>query len=309
MSRGFKNQRANDLCQCGSGERYKHCHKPLHRTPQNRYLKVAREFYLKRWLRNAANHASLGHYDWMIDQLPQGGNRILDVGVGDGAGVEALFRKLKPDKIISLEENPVCAQKAKLRLAEAHLGCTIIERMISEQIADAAADYRSTFLRGAITANEQITILLTDPLFDHFLAQDLSAVGPFDVVTAWLLGSHEAREYSIELQQLGVSTTTEYRLRVQNAVYDLADEALGHGGILQIVDRIQHPDLELIRQELFRSHGEQAETTNLRVHSVSFTPYQEASGASVGLMHGETGKVIDLTDAQIYLASIISIKS
>jgi hypothetical protein len=310
MTGDFRNQRANDLCQCGSGERYKHCHKPLHRTRASRYLEAAREFYLKRWSRNATNHRSLGHYDWMIDQVPEGGKRILDIGIGDGAGVEAILRRLAPEKVIALEENPMCAQRAKSRLAESCGDCSIVERMMTQQITDDSAEYRSMFVRGSIPAEAKVTIVLTDPLFDPFLVEDIAHLGPFDLVTAWLLGSHEAREHSVEVQRLGVSTTTEYRLRVQNAVYDLADKVLASGGVLQMVDRVFHPDLEIMRDELRRSHAEQAEPTTLEISSVSFLPYHEASGASVGLMHGKTGEVISSVEGgQLHLSSVVSRKS
>jgi SAM-dependent methyltransferase len=304
----FKSQRANDPCACRSGMLYKRCHKVLHRAPPKKYLETARKFYFDRWAVNAASHAKLGHYDWMIDQLPGGARRVLDIGIGNGAGVQALLRRLQPDVVIALEENPFCIRKARQRLETTAGLVALVERLATPQIDPDDADYRSEIVGGQIPTAAKVTIVLTDPLFDRSLAEDLSSTGPFDLVTGWLIGSHEARENSVEIQSQGISSATEYRLFVQNVVYEIADRVLRPGGVLQLVDRIQHPDLEKMREDLLRSHAEQAEGTTLQVRDVSFTPYQEAPGGRVTLISEKTGEIAT-AGVPMYLASIVAVKS
>ncbi len=113
----LEDQRANDLCACGSGKRYKLCHKPLHRTKSERFLDEARKFYVERWSKNASAHAAHGDYEWMLDQLPAGAKRVLDIDVGDGAGVAAMFKRWAPDRIVPVEENPECFNLCRRRSA------------------------------------------------------------------------------------------------------------------------------------------------------------------------------------------------
>ena len=54
--------------------------------------------------------------------------------------------------------------------------------------------------------------------------------GPFDAVTCWLIGTHHARTYNEVFDAINVSDVLEYRLSVQNRVYELADQILRAGG-------------------------------------------------------------------------------
>lgn len=85
----------NDICWCGSGLKYKHCHYDLDTAPADRRLSVARKIYDRNWQKNAAHYASQGCYEWMASLLkPFAPKRILDIGCGEGSGILALFSVL-----------------------------------------------------------------------------------------------------------------------------------------------------------------------------------------------------------------------
>lgn len=300
---------ASDRCICGSGKSYKTCHKPLHQTSPRRYLGEARKFYINRWVVNASVHARSDHYDWMIDQIPGSVHRLLDVGLGEGSGLAAMLRRFSPERAVALEENPECIRRAVTKLKASGAVADIVTRMSTVPVGKDSKEYDLAFTRDAIAATGAVTIVVSDPLFDHDLADDLDAAGPFDLVTVWLMGSHEARENSRDLMALGHMTAARYRILVQNAVYELADEVLAVGGRLQVVDRMPAQDLELARDELLASHTEQAEPTALDVTDIAFLEYQEAGDGGVKMLLKDDGQGTPLGNrTSTLLASVVSVK-
>ncbi|WP_454885364.1 SEC-C metal-binding domain-containing protein [Sphingomonas oryzagri] len=303
------NLKANEPCFCGSGKLYKKCHKELHRTPPDRYLEQARKFYINRWVVNATEHHRASDYDWMIDQLPAPVTRLLDIGIGEGSGVTAIVRRLAPQTLIALEENPECTRRAKTKLAAAGSSVDVITRMSISPLQKSEKEYRLSFDGGLIAAKPGVTIVETDPLFDEGLATDLAAAGPFDVVTVWLMGSHEAREYCADIIELGHMTSAKYRIFVQNAVYELADKVLAVGGHLQIVDRLHSADDEAMRHELALSHAEQAEPTTLEVTEIAFREYREAEAGGVKMLLKNDGQGAPIDpNLRVLLSSVLSVK-
>lgn len=135
-----------------------------------------------------------------------------------------------------------------------------------------------------------MTIVETDLLFDANLAADLAAAGLFDLVTVWLMGAHEAREYCTDVMALANMTSAKYRIYVQNAAYELADKVLAVGGHLQIVDRLHSADDGAMRQELALSHVEQAEPTTLEVIAIEFREYREAEAGGIKMLLKNNGQ-------------------
>jgi hypothetical protein len=268
-------------------------------------LEAAQKFYVERWAKNAAAHTAAGDYDWMLDQLSVPASRVLDIGVGEGSGAEAILRRLQPTALVAVEENRLCAERAKARLTKAEHDVEILNRLEVHHRAN-LRDYSFTFQGGAIAAASRVAIVISDLLIDPTLADDLISSGPFDAVTAWLIGAHEARQYCEEIDKFQISSPAEYRLRMQNSVYELANVALRAGGQLQIVDRIQHRDLDAMRAEFIRSHTEQAEPTTLQVESVDFRKYNEGSGRRVTLIR----EMPDLLHGPLpsWLVSVVSKK-
>jgi hypothetical protein len=184
---------------------YKKCHRPLHQTPPRRYLAEARKFYINRWVVNASAHARAEHYDWMIDQAPGPVRRLLDIGVGEGSGLAAMLRRYSPEHAVTLEENLECVRRARTKLTAAGAEAAVVTRMAAVPVGKDTKAYDLEFNRDGV-GGAGVTIVVTDPLFDENLAEDLGAGGPFDLVTVWLVGSHEARENSRDLMALGHMT-------------------------------------------------------------------------------------------------------
>lgn len=301
--------KANDPCFCGSGKLYKKCHKALHITPPARYLDAARKFYVGRWVVNAAALERGGDYAWMLDQLTGPITRVLDIGVGDATGLVALMRRFSPERVVALEENPECIRRARTRLAGAGYSIAEIERMAVTPVEHGGKEYDLSFTSGPIVLSSDATIVVTDPLFDHDLATDLAAAGPFDLVIVWLMGSHEAREHSRDVMALGHMTAARYRLFVQNAVYELADRVLAVGGRLQVVDRFQSQDEVVLLPELRKAHAEQTEPTTLEVTDVALRPYREARSGGVRMLLRDDGQGTPVEHQHDgLLASVVSTK-
>jgi len=100
-------------------------------------------------------------------------------------------------------------------------------------------------------------------------------VGPFDVVVCWLVGTHRGRELSAINAGYRFRSSQEYRLRVQNKVYELADEILRSGGVLQVVDRGEYPETEAHREDWHKAHRDQASVTSLDVAVPEHCEYEE----------------------------------
>lgn len=295
-------------CRCGSGLPYKRCHRPLDRTPARRYLAEARKFYIGRWAVNASMHARAGHYDWMIDQIPGRVHRLLDIGVGEGAGLATMLRRLAPRHAIGLEENPECVRRARAKLAHAGYRAEVVTRMTTVPLGPDTKAYGLAFDRDDLS-DKGVAILVTDPLFDPTLQEDLAALGRFDLITVWLVGAHEAREHSCDLMALGPMTSARYRLLVQNRAYELADALLAVGGRLQIVDRLPAQDLDLASDDLAANHADQAAPTSLEVADIAFCEYRESGSAGIKMLLRDEGQGTPLGNAsRTLLASVVAVK-
>lgn len=96
---------------------------------------------------------------------------------------------------------------------------------------------------------------------------------------------------------------------VQNTLYQLANQILRVGGVLQVVDRGEIPHEHDLEADNIRSHQEQAEATSLEVVDHQFKEYTEpAAGTRVTMEQtlGTSGRRPNLK--QRAMVSIISIK-
>src|SRR5438105_1119271 len=96
--------RPNELCSCGSGRKYKHCHGPIENAPPDQKYAVAQDIYARSWRVTSRQHHDDGDYTWMAERLnPYKPARILDIGCGSGYGVLALFKTLGPNlQVVSI---------------------------------------------------------------------------------------------------------------------------------------------------------------------------------------------------------------
>lgn len=248
-------------------------------------LKRAREKYVERWSQDSAAFAADGHYSWMCNFL-DGFDRILEVGCGDGRSTLELARK--KHSIISIDENPTSLELTSERLAKNGFASKVIYRgtqkgtMGSYEIAYAPFDVQ-------LTAG-QILLVESDLFVDQYLEGWLLSVDPIDAVACWLIGTYQGRggQYSYAK----VRSSGDYRLTIQNRLYELADKILRPGGRLHIVDRgEEHVSDDLVNDHI-DAHADQASVTSLKVSpDVESRPYKPIGGVDTVLTPGLSGRV------------------
>lgn len=264
----------NDPCWCGSKSKYKFCHRDIDAARGPQRVSAARQQYVRAWTGNATNFDQQGVYQWLAKQLqPYNPIRIFDVGCGTGHGVAALLQNLSPTYLVSIDENRECLETACRNLETRSFPSTVVRRLGVEMQSEK---------HYAITINAQVTIpttgtvlveadLFCDPILEAFLKE----IPQFDAVTVWLVGTHLTRQHCLNLTPLKITTNQEYRLRVQNKTYELADAILRPGGILQVVDRGEIPSTDHLKDDTLNAHKEQASVTNLVVQGFEVMPYNE----------------------------------
>ncbi len=300
----------NDPCWCNSGLKYKKCHQPVDNAPSESRVRVAQHFYDVKWQKNAAHLVSQGCYKWMASLLePFAPKRILDIGCGDGSGLLAQLNTLGSDlSIFSLEENGECIDTAHSKLQSNGFDARAIHRFVVEPVA--RKEHLLHIQTGKLSAPSEILLIEADVLLDDSEMEDfLHNLSPFDAVTAWLIGTHDARLECKNIAGLEIQSTHEYRLRVENRVYVLADRVLRSGGILHVVGRGEFPSTEELKRDFEDSHREQASVTSLQVQFFEYIPYTEmgrGSGIPMIMTPGTSGRIPDASNLALH--SFVSIK-
>lgn len=152
-----------------------------------------------------------------------------------------------------------------------------------------------------------VALIEADVCNDPHVEEVLLAEGEFDAVTVWLSGVHMKRQEHQTVARANIQSDYQHRLFVQNHVYELADKVLRQGGVLQVVDRGEAPTTQMLRDDLTRSHGEQAAPTSLQVQAIAHAPWSppENTRVPMSLTAGISGNV----DVQFAMISVISIKT
>lgn len=271
------------------------------------FLTPEKAEYCYYWSSNAAHFQKQECYAWMANQLaPLQPRRVLDIGCGTGEGLRALLNAFSPT-IISLEENAACIQTAEDALLASGFPVNSIFRLQYEEFSDGS--HTLYFDQSRIRTRAKVTLLHSELLVeDPALLKFLTSEKPFDAVTIWLIGSYQLRSSCRNLSNLHISSSDEYRLRVQNRVYQLAARVLRPGGWLQVVDRGEVPASDLLRESSFQAHREQAAPTDLEVFDLSYKLYSEPSGKGVSMVASTptSGRQPDLS--QLAMLSILSRK-
>lgn len=300
----------NEPCWCGSGLKYKHCHRDIDGSSKEEFVGAARRVYARNWRKNAQDFVAQGCYQWMSSLLfKYSPKKILDVGCGEGSHIISMLKCGSDSdiEILSLEENPECINKSIGNLENAGCKPAAIRRM--QVVAQDEKNYYIGIEQGKLTKQSNILLVEADILLDDSdLLKFLGEMAPFDAVTVWLIGTHMARQNCLNLAQLNIRSNGEYRLRVQNKIYEISDMLLRPGGILQIVDRTEVPDEES-KEDFMRAHKEQASVTSLVVKEIDHIIYNESEGARRVTMKptlGTSGQVRDLS--RVAMTSIISQK-
>ena len=239
--------------------------------------------YRDYWSSNSAHMEKQGCYAWMAEQLrPLRPSRVLDIGCGTGEGLLALLSAFGPE-IVSLEENGACIQHASDAIATAGYAVEPVYRLAYVEHSDGTHEIARD--DEPIAVSKRVAIVHADPLLnDPPLTRFLEAAPLFDAVTVWLIGTYMMRRSCRSLASLGIADGSDYRLRVQNQVYEIADRVLRPGGWLHVVDRGEPPCTPALRNDLLDSHRAQAEPTSLEVFALDYREYTEPKGRGVRLV-------------------------
>lgn len=293
----------NSPCHCGSGLKYKHCHAVIDSAPPNKRLAAAQELYADQWHKTSESFRRQGIYTALARLLPiVAPKMILDVGTGSGEGVAALNARFGDDvEILSIDENPKCIEAASANLESKGIKHRVTDRLVHGLKPDR---HILLFKEGELVHNKGITLVQSDLLCDSELTAFISVEPVFDIMTVWFVGTHQMRYQCENLEPLHISNPVEYRLRVQNMAYDLADKVLQKGGILQIADRGERLS---DNSDMFRAHSEQAQGTTLKVTAVDSIPYDEIKSSKAIPMGFHRGsEKVDVGGQPINLAVIVA---
>jgi SAM-dependent methyltransferase len=264
----------NDLCYCGSGIKFKRCHGNESVNAENS-LDRERQNYLNKWKYSSEDLNTQDCYLWMSNLLKlENPRRVFDVGCGSGNGIMSLISTLNDDdlKIISMDENVRCLMHTKEKLEKNGIDVDLIKRF-DENVN--GKFHELIYSNQEIQPSKMVTLIGSDILTDITLVEKLKKLPKFDAVTVWLIGTHNERQFCNNLRRFKISDSREYRLRVQNTVYEIADEILKNNGVLQIVDRSQPLIEEWMYNDVFELHKEQASVTDLVVEKIHWKEYSE----------------------------------
>ena len=269
-----------------------------------------RDEYRSEWNVNAEFFNSIGAYDWMCEAVV-GKKLLIEIGCGTGESTLALAKH--KHRIVTIEENPHCCRATAKKLFENGVDVELIER--GEIHGTQNKSYKQLYQPLSLTKlTASVTVVEGDALFDNGLKEWLESIGPFDAVVCWLMGTNQSRQLVAEYSTLPWKDNGEYRLRVQNRVYELADRVLDSGGILNTVDRGELPEGdmkdELIKEDI-DSHVDQASVTSLEIDASSqrymkYEPTKLVGGKAMEFTPGTSGRMPK--SFQIALRSISAIK-
>jgi len=298
----------NAPCPCGSGKKYKKCHRVVDEAPSHAKYGLAQGVYADNWKTTSQLQYARGDYAWMADQLkPYAFERVFDIGTGSGHGLLALWECYGPRlRIVGIDENPACLRVASKTLEDRGLPAPVIIRL---DITETPFGFVQEGGPLPLPLPEPVALIEADPLTDPYLEDALTDGGLFDVVTIWLTGGHFWRRHNAYSVHRGAKSEHDLRIILQNEAYELADRILRPGGILHVVDRAEAPTSEALRIEYFKAHSEQAEPTSLKVRHIDYRLWEPPEGAPIKLVTTDPENRPDsFPEPQLGLVSIISEK-
>lgn len=269
------------------------------------FVNHQRRKYANEWDASSENLASQAVYEWMAEQLGTTGF-VLEIGAGTGRSTLELQKR--GNKVISVEENPNCLSRTRRAIEAAGYKVVSVPRGTIRPIDSSyhAISYRE--IKQLKSEDWDVLLIEGNVIRDDHLVKFLKAVGQFDAVVCWLIGGHGAMRFNRSIDFEGVDDPSEYRLFVQNTVYELADELVKSGGVLHVVDRAFGVTPAMI-DDWLRSHRDQATGTSLAVEPIESRPYREASadgamGMGISLPSGE----LKTNFSDTFLISVRSVK-
>jgi len=273
--------------------------------PAVRELAGARGRYATQWEISSRHFFDSGYYNWMADKVRE---RPAILEVGCGVGYSTLTLAQRGHSVIAIDENPDCLRSTKERL-EAH-GLSVNLRLRSDVEAVSQHTYEVRYGQVPDGAPANVVLIEGDMLNDPTLKRWLTQTQQFDAVVCWLLGSHQYRAAEHRFGEYGAADQFAFRILVQNAVYELADDVLKPKGILHVVDRGGFIGDERLIEGVKDSHREQASVTALVVEELDHLPYVEADAkGAMPMVCSPPDKPIDGINNSEQFPALISVTS
>jgi SAM-dependent methyltransferase len=269
-------------------------------------LDLCQQEYASAWQTTAHELTEAGHYAWMA-RFVDGYERVVEIGTGTGQSTTMLAQN--GNAVISLDENPACLKSAEAFLRHQGIPTSVSGRQTTRvaitDAPDGIAEPRgvlygpmgSTRDPNAGTAQLVEGDILVDPEFSVWLR----SLPKRDAVVCWLPGIHKAVHFQ---SQLGFKATDPiaYKIRVQRAVYQLANTILRPGAVLHFVDRAAL-DNEEVRHAFREAHRQLSNGSSFSLESIDFRLYP------LGNMDGEvqiqTYDGTMATNTSIFLSSVL----
>ncbi|HEY8889891.1 MAG TPA: class I SAM-dependent methyltransferase [Clostridium sp.] len=268
-------------------------------------IEQERKKYAKDWCVDAKKFTEDKDYEWM-ESIIKSYKMVIEIGCGDGSSTLTLCNA--GHNIVSIDENIECLKLTKNKLELAGYSVSLIKR--ESLLILNPKKYKINYSRIDSDINEKSVLLIQgDIIEDRNLLQWLKDNRPYDAIVCWLIGTHGYRIFNDIISDRRIKTPGDYRLTVQNRVYEIADELLRSNGVLQIVDRGETPDKASIKEDFIESHKDQASVTSLIVNSLAYRNYDNNidNGTRMNVTIGNKMEIITKLPNGSFI-SVISVK-
>ena len=198
---------------------------------------------------------------------------------------------------MSIEENPVCLEKASEHLKKTHK-IHKIHKCKRSRIANLGHKYAVVY-NPIPKLRDDLDCVLLDGNFiidEPYMLAFLESY-QFDAVICWLIGTTgHLISNCANLEPMSNCGPQEYRLSIQNRLYDLSHKWLKPGGILHIVDRGEYTEDPELIEDFINSHKAQADPTSFTIiensfDQIKYQPDKYDQGIKMGCSPGTSGRV------------------
>lgn len=246
--------------------------KPIPRTAAENFVDFERRQYAKEWEITSNHLAETGCYKWMAEKFGTSGF-VLEIGCGNGLSTIELIRK--GNTVVAIEENTACLRRAKQAIEKA--GYRVLSLARGKVRGGGPRQHEIIYEEVICSALHDFDVVLVEGNFlkDQKLFEFLHRTAPFDGIVCWLIGTHSGMAFNSCIDLNETPSPMHYRLKVQNFIYETAEDLLKPTGVLHIVDRGQTPTSQVLIEDFLSSHKDQASVTSIVPTDFDHRPYEE----------------------------------
>lgn len=241
------------------------------------------EVYAEQWNSSSDNFYDNGSYSWMCDQIKRY-RTILEIGCGTGQSTLSLLEK--GHKVIAIEKNNFCIEKAKSLLEKK--GYTI-----------------GTIECGLLDSD---VIFVASELFERNFLSSISHIS-FDAVICWNIGSYWDKpmfnyylqhmlKYGLTSEQIYSNPESSYGELIQWRSCKIASD---YNVPIHIIDRSQ---LQITKRNDTYFVGLKKEFNFSKIY---YSNTKTKSLSNGGRMLSSNGKILNRNSIELYLTSVLII--